>query len=221
MEPGELIKKQYADALPKYPKLIKLIKVGGGGVWRIDGAIDVIDDGGGYWDTYDVSIFILPGYPKDIPLLKETSKKIIRDANWHMSKEGFCCLATRAKIFHELANGITLVKWLDQFVHPFLANHVVKLKDGNYANKEFSHGAKGIIEGWELISGLRGSGNILKHLTEISGYRTQALNHPCFCGSGKKYKRCYEIRPNDHRYGIPCNEIRNDVIEIRKYLKLK
>lgn len=211
---------QFAEAVVKYPKLIRLVKEGKD-FWRIDGSIDVIDDEGGYWDTYEVSIFILPGYPNDIPLMLETSKKIKREADWHMSKEGFCCLATRAKMFHDLSNGITLLKWLDKFAHPFLANHVLKLNDGNYADKEFSHGAKGIIEGWELISGLNGAGNILKHLSNISGYRTQALNRDCFCGSGKKYKRCYEIKPNQHRYGIPYNEIRNDVIEIRKFLRLK
>ena len=216
MELKELIATHYAESLTSYPKLIKLAK--DGEFWRIDGSIDVIDDEGGYWDTYEVSIFIPPAYPKDIPILQETGKKIKRDIDWHMSSEGICCLATRAKIFHDLSGGITLLKWLDKFTHPFLANHVYRIRNKNYAHEEFSHGTKGIIEGWEKITGIQGVGSILKHLSQIIGYRTQAINRPCFCGSGKKYKRCYEINPGDHRYKIPPKEIEKDLVDITRYL---
>lgn len=219
MEQKQLIAKHYAESLNSYPKLIKLIK--DGEFWRINGYIDVTDDEGGYWDTYEVTILIPPHYPKDIPILFETGKKIIRESDWHMSSNGECCLATRAKIFHDLSDGITLLKWLDKFAHPFLANHVYRKKHMRYAHEEFSHGTKGIIEGWEKITGIRGAGSIIKHLRQITGYRTQALNQPCFCGSGKKYKRCYEINPAEHRYKIPYNEIARDITEIRKYLRLK
>jgi len=216
MELKKLIEKEYSQLLSSYPKLMKPVYQGN--LWRIDGSIDVIDDEEGYWDTYQVSIFLPPGYPKDIPVLQETSEKIKRDINWHMSRAGFCCLGTRAKIFYDLSDGITLLKWLDKFAHPFLANHVFRIKTGSYADEEFSHGTKGIIEWWEKISGLNGAVAILQHLRQISGYRTQALNRPCFCESGKKYKRCYEINPSGHRYMISCKEIESDIDSIRKYL---
>ncbi|MBL7743131.1 MAG: SEC-C domain-containing protein [Chitinophagaceae bacterium] len=216
MEQKYLITKHYEECLSSYPKLIKLVKEGD--FWRIDGCIDVTDDEGGYWETYEVSIFIPPDYPKDIPILQETGKKIKRESDWHMSSNGECCLATRAKIFHDLSEGITLLKWLDKFAHPFLANHVYRIKHNHYAHEEFSHGTKGIIEGWKKITGVRDAVSILKHLVQITGYRTQALNRPCFCGSGKKYKRCYEISPIEHRYGIPSIEILEDIKAISKSL---
>jgi hypothetical protein len=218
MELNKIIDKDYSELLPRYPKLMKPVLEGN--VWKINGSIDVIDDEGGYWDTYQVLIFVPPRYPEDIPVMQEISEKIERHIDWH-NPSGFCCLATRAKIFHDLSDGITLLKWLDKFAHPFLANHVYRKRTGHYAHEEFSHGTKGIIEGWEKISGIRGASAILKHLAQISGYRTQALNRPCFCGSGKKYKRCYELNPTIHRYKIPWAEIARDVKEIRKYLHLK
>lgn len=211
----ELIEQDFIEAVQAYPKLLKVYEQGN--YWHIEGSIDVFDDEGGYWDTYDVKILIPPTYPKDIPILLETGKKIIRHSDWHTSSEGVCCLATRAKIFYDLSDGISLKKWLDKFAHPFLANHQYRLRNHKYAHEEFSHGTKGIIEGWEKITGIKNSHTILEHLRWIIGYKTQSKNLPCFCGSGKKYKRCFERHQNMHQYNIPTTEIEKDIIEICKY----
>lgn len=217
MELKELLEKEYGEILTYYPKLMK--PACQEQYWRINGSIDVIDNEGGYWDTYQIAILIPLNYPQGIPILQEVSKKIERDIDWHMVGEnGLCCLATPAKIYHDLSGEITLLKWLNRFAHPFLANHVFKKKTGNYANEEFSHGTKGIIEGWEKILNINGNLCVLHYLRQISGYRTQSLNRPCFCGSGKKYKRCYVINPHGHRFCIPPNQIDNDIKSIASYL---
>jgi hypothetical protein len=108
MDRQTLIQRQFLEATTKYPKLSPPKKKGS--IWRIDGAIDVIDDEGGYWDTYEINIVLFSDYPISLPLLIETGKKIQRNADWHISKEGICCLSTPAKMYCDLAGKITLLR---------------------------------------------------------------------------------------------------------------
>jgi hypothetical protein len=160
-------------------------------IWTTSGVIDVIDDEGGYWDSYNVAIILPAAYPHDLPIPVETSRKILRNIDWHVSENGICCLSTPSLMFHELSEDINLQKWLDKFAHPFLANHVYRKKTTHYAHEEFSHGPEGIIEGWKKILKMDNAAKVLEYLQYMAGNKTVSLNKPCFCGSEKKYKRCY------------------------------
>jgi hypothetical protein len=214
MDTGNLIQHQFLEVKSKYPKLSSPVHEGK--MWRISGHIDVIDDEGGYWDTYDVTILLFNDYPESLPILIETGKKIQRHVDWHISKEGICCLSTPAKMYHDLAGNITLLRWLNMFAHPYLANHVYKIKTGGYAGSEFSHGNKGIVEGWKLILGTSDSKQLLWHLEHLVWIKQSALNRPCFCGSGKKYKRCFLLNIEEHRSGIPYHQIMEDVKSLKQ-----
>lgn len=210
----EIIQKHFLDAQERYPKLQNLIQADN--TWKINGVIDVIDDEGGYWDSYEVSIVMLDDYPDSLPILVETSNKIERHIDWHMISGGVCCLSTQAKMFYELKGDITLVKWLNEFAHPFLANHVYRLKTGHYANEEFSHGNKGILEGWKKIIQVEDNIQILTYLQQMIGIKGLSLNQKCFCGSGKKYKRCYLLNRKDHLLNIPTSQIVKDINALSK-----
>lgn len=205
----EIIQGHLSEAQIKYPKLIHLIQENE--IWKINGVIDVIDDEGGYWDSYEVSILIPNDYPDSLPVLVETSNKIERDINWHVVAWGVCCLSTQAKMFYDLEGSITLLKWLDKFAHPFFANHVYRVKTGHYANEEFSHGNKGILEGWRKILQLKCNNQTFVYLQHMIGIKSRPLNQPCFCGSGKKYKRCYLLNPKGHLMNIPAVQINTDI----------
>ena len=63
----ELIWNHYNEVKGKYPKLNTPQKSPLG--WTIEGGIDVFDDEGRYWDTYEVSIIIPSDYPSQLPQL--------------------------------------------------------------------------------------------------------------------------------------------------------
>ena len=212
----EIIRQEYYDALIKYNKLLSPEKVGEDFV--IKGSIDVIDDEAGYWDTYNVNITITSKYPLELPILSETSKKIERHEDWH-NRNGICCLATNAKMFHALGRNITLINWLDKFAHPYLANHVYRIKMGSYANKEYDHGTEGIIQGYCEIFEVAEIFEVISKLKLICGLQKLGRNNPCFCGSGKKYKKCFLEEPSGHYLGIPYNVLKNDLEEISFYHK--
>lgn len=208
----EIIHQEFNEARTKYNKLLPPEKVGEGFI--IKGSIDVIDDEGGYWDNYDVNILIPRAYHLDLPILIETSNKIIRHEDWH-NRDGICCLSTNAKMFSVLGKDISLFNWLEKFAHPFLANHVYKIKTGNYANNEFDHGTEGIIQGYCEIFNLTYANEVIDRINLIIGNKKQGRNHLCFCGSGKKYKKCFLEQPSSHYYDIPLHILMSDLKEIR------
>lgn len=210
----ELVELEYIEASIKYNKLLRPEKVGEEFVMK--GRIDVIDEDGGYWDTYDVKIIIPCNYPLELPILIETGLKIEQHEDWH-NRNGVCCLSTNAKMHTVLKNKISLLNWLEKFAHPFLANHVYRIKTGNYANKEFAHGTLGIIQGYYEILNIFTIEEVEEKLKLICGIKKINRNEPCFCCSGKKYKNCFLINPTLHYFDIPYNTLLDDLKEISKY----
>ena len=214
MELEQLINKDYVDASAKYYKLnAPEIR---DDLWYISGSIDIIDDKGKNWAAYYVDIRFPNDYPKSPPDLIEIGNKIIRHQDWHINMDGTCCLAPRANFFLKLKNNITLLGWLECFALPFLANHIYKEKTGEYAAKEYPHGAKGIIESYREIFNLNSDTETILLLKYIIGERTMSRNDSCFCGSGKKYKKCYLTKISEHCYNIPLEVFKKDFKELHK-----
>ena len=198
----------------KFPKLRQLTLVDE--VWVIDGSIDVIDDEGHCWDSFDVKITVPANYPDRLFELEETGGRIPKTPDWHNSNS--CCLSTTATMFYEMADDLTLVNWLKKFAHPFLANSLFKLKTGNYANDEFDHGTPGIVQGYFRILKTNQVSDVIERLRLITGSKTLERNAKCFCNNGKKYKRCFLVDPKNHHMGVPISKLKDDLAEILHYL---
>ncbi len=212
----ELIYKEYYELCTKYKKLLPPQSYGSG--WKIDGEFDVIDSDGNRWETYGISIIVPHEFPYDLPILIETSNKIERTVEWHNSN-GVCCLATNAIIYNSLGSHISLMKWMDRFVHDFLANHVVRLLEKNYVRGEYPHYEEGMLVGYKEIFGLEHNTEVMYRLNLLCGVVTLGRNEICFCGSGKKYKRCFLIKPQEHYYNIPISVLNKERIQIANWIK--
>lgn len=211
----QIIINQFDAAKHRFPKLNKPKLVGG--TWEINGCIDVIDDEGSIWDSYDVKIVVPANYPNELFELFETGNKIPKDPNWHNSIS--CCLSTNAVMFSEMEDNLSLLNWLEKFAHPFLANHVYKVKTGSYASKEFDHGEMGIIQGYFQVFKTTELSTVIRNLRLVSRNKKNGRNFPCFCNSGKKYKHCCLINPKSHYWGIPTSVLQSDLKLILKYNK--
>lgn len=212
---GEIINCQFEIAKQRFPKLHQPVKVGEH--WEILGAIDVIDDQGSLWDTYEVKIIVPKNYPEELFELQETGDKIPKDPNWHNGKS--CCLSTDAIIYSTLGDELTILNWLVKFAHPFLANHIVKKETGKYAGGEFPHNIEGTIVGYENLLELKGAKEVYLNLKMICSVLQTGRNHQCFCGSGKKFKKCYLVSSFTHKFsGIPYSLLLKDLKEIGIYL---
>lgn len=213
----QIINDQYNAIKQKFPKLNPPNLVGR--VWEIIGTIDVIDDEGSYWDSYDVKVVVPEKFPEQLFELHETGNKIPKEPAWHNTIS--CCLSTNAVMFMEMAGNLTLLNWLEKFAHPYLANHVYKIKTGNYANGEYAHSEPGIIQGYFKIFQTKEETVVIEKLKILTGRKNTSRNVPCFCNSGKKYKRCYLLEPKKHSPGIPIVVLNDDLAQLLKLTQRK
>ncbi len=204
-----ILDQEYIEAFSKFPKLRKPFLYHELGI--LEGEIDIVDKNDWCWGTYEVRIVFPPTYPAALPRCFEVSEKIFRHEDWHVNKEGLCCLGTDAKQFRELANRFTLVNWLVLFVVPFFANHIHRLEIKRYADGELSHGPKGLYEDYSALLDITDIHQLVERLRLMAGVSAISMNRLCFCGSGKKYKRCYVVSPETHMMGIPQGLIITDV----------
>ncbi len=215
----EYILKEFEIISQKYDKLKSPVKTESS--WHITGDFDVIDPNGYCWDTYSIEIILPDEYPYVLPCLIETSNKIEQHENWH-NLLGVCCLSTDAIMYRELGLPLSLLKWLDRFVYDFLANHVIKKREKEYAKGEFSHGPEGIVEGYFEIFNVSDKKIVFKKIKSLLDITNLGRNDPCFCGSNIKYKKCFLQSPYTHTLlGIPISVLNHDYVEIGKLLKGK
>ena len=177
----EIIRQHYIDAKSIYPGLSEPVSIDR--EFIIVGTVDIIDKNNTNWGTYEVKIVIPADYPMRIPILYETGGKIERLPEWHVNANGSCCLGPPAKIYMELFDGITLLNWLNKLVIPFLANHILKFKTGQYVDGEYSHGKIGIIEFYRKWLRTENYNEILRKLKYITGDVAYGRNDKCFCVS--------------------------------------
>ena len=209
------IKKEFDILNAQYSSLDKLIETAYG--FCISGSLSIVDINGWNWGIYQIEIWIPVTYPTDLPLLVETGNAIERDINWHISKDGICCVGTLARQYRDMTDGISLIKWLKLFAIPYLANHCYKKEKNNYADGELAHGVEGIFQDNVSCFKLEDPKEIVLRINNILGFKQQSLNKPCFCDSGKKYKRCFLLNPHFHRLGIPIKVLKDDLKKLQSH----
>lgn len=157
----------------------------------LQGKISIIDKNSQLWDNYHIRIHISKNnYPYIIPDVYETSTKIERSYDFHISKEGKCCLDIMHKLILEKRRGITLVDFYKKYIYPFFANHQYKLKTKLYAGSEYKHDIDGIFQYYKEEYNLQDPLQILTYLKHALGEIKAERNKKCPICGGLKYKKC-------------------------------
>ena len=158
---------------------------------ELKGSIDIIDTYGNYWDSYDIRIVVpIHKYPNVIPQVYECSNKITREDDWHISKDGECCLDITHNLILIQNKGVDLISFYQNKIYPFFANHQYKLKTGSYANGDYPHQFDGIKYFYHNDIGLFDNQLIIKILSLILKNRLPEKLATCVCGQNK-YKHCH------------------------------
>ena len=157
----------------------------------VSGFIDVFDVDDVLWGNYDINVFVpTKNYPHVTPIVVETSKNIDRSWDFHISDEGLCCLAIPHKLILEQRSGINIINFYKKFIYPFFANHQYKLKTGKYANGEFAHHEKGILQFYKEELETDNLLYIEKIIHVGIGKLKVGNNDLCPICSENKFKRC-------------------------------
>jgi hypothetical protein len=211
----EKIRSEFEALKDLYPGLDTLLEIKGG--FCIAGNVSIIDSNGWNWATYQIEIRIPNTFPANLPILVETGKKIKRHIDWHISENGVCCVGTPARQYRDMGGQTGLLNWIKLFVIPYLANHAYKVENKKYVDGELAHGAPGIFQDYSSLLNLTSPSEVILKMKYMLGILHPSLNTKCFCGSGKKYKRCYVTDKSAHHYGIPIRVLQKDLRMLIEY----
>ena len=158
-------------------------------------------------DTFEVRIE-MPAEPEGFPLVREVGGRIEKllsqgkaknRADLHINPNGVICLCPKPEEKRRFPGKVDLSKFIKELVIPyFYALHQFD-KTGKWAWGQYSHGYLGIMEYYlehrnnndsrllqDCLTTLeRGYGMKLKRGAQFNG------REPCFCGSGKRAKKCH------------------------------
>ncbi|HCQ12747.1 hypothetical protein [Flavobacterium sp.] len=162
------------------------------GVPCIFGSILLLDEYGNIEDTFQIAIKAVSNYPYNFPLLYETGGRIPRNVDWHIFEQtGNCCIASPPEELIICNNGITLSSFINNQVKNYFYSQIFRNQNG-YFLKERSHGNKGWIEFFEETFMTDNIFNIEFGLKQIIEGKKIDRVSICFCGSGKKYRKCHK-----------------------------
>jgi hypothetical protein len=190
----------------------------------LSGIITVFDINNVPWGNYDIDVFVPTiNYPQVTPIVVETTKNIERSWDFHISDEGICCLSIPHKLILAKRSGINLINFYRDFIYPFFANHQFKLKTGKYANGEFAHLEKGILQFYKEELETDNLLFIEKVIKTGLGKLKIGNNDKCTICGDKKFKKCCKPKVLAiEKYGIKQLEKDLNIIsnEILKYKSL-
>ena len=165
----------------------------------------------GYEDMYDVfnvAITIPLNFPWQLPTVVEKDCKIKRTVEYHMDKNGVCCLGTKIALLDYMhSNKIeTFCQFLEQIIiiHFFQVKHF--LTKGEWLEKPEGHYTPGLIDSYKRIFNM--TENELKKTLSKKFKRYSK----CLCKSNRRFDKCHG------RY-IPVEQIQRDFQEMIGHYK--
>ncbi len=186
-----LFEKDFAEVEDRFPKL-NYSWVAKYKTWVIAGELDICDTEGTYWNTFNIAIAVLQGYPYCVPVLLEKSEIIPRDIDWHISPEGICCIDLSHNLIAMSKVGINICDFIRDKIYPYFANQLYKLTENDYAGSEYAHHLDGIIQYYLEEHHLPNEKAIISLLQQIVAKSQIGRNDKCPCCSGKKVKHCHQ-----------------------------
>ena len=185
---SEFYSREFKSISPEYPSLQLVFE---GRNWQLKGCIEIKDEFGKVWDTYNVKVIYPSKFPKEVPILYEVGGRIPKDDEHHINMDGSCCLSIPALEMITLKKGITTSSFLKELAIPFLANQTYKRKTGKFAGDEFRHGVDGLYQFYSDTFSTKDLCTILTLLAKIVLNQLPERNELCSCESGRKYKHCH------------------------------
>lgn len=186
----KLIDKDFRKLKEVFPKMSSKTINEANDSWLISGELDICDDVGNYWDTYEIQIRVPFSYPYCVISVQETSLKIERSEDRHLDGMGICCLDISHKLLALKMKGVNLLEFTKNKIYPFFANQVYFDKMGKYAAGDYSHRMDGIRQFYVEDLKIETDKEAIEILEFIFSKQKLSRNDRCFCGF-KKFKDCH------------------------------
>lgn len=145
-------------------------------------------------ESYQLKFFFPLGVFIDkIPRVWEKENKLPWIKDRHIYDNGEFCLSSNLDAYLICRKGISFLSFLENIVKPFLATQTLLSlgKIDSFPQGERSHGEQGVLESYQDYFETEDISLIIDLIS--SSLTKHGRNHPCICGSGKKYKRCHGL----------------------------
>lgn len=145
-------------------------------------------------DRYEICISVPSGFPKAVPLVRETAMRIPRD--FHKLDSGHLCLGSPTRLRLILADNRTLLSFVERCVIPYLYGYSIVESGGELPFGELSHGARGLREDLASMLGIEDELLLLGFVRLLTMKKREANKRQCPCGSGMRVGRCHNRKLN-------------------------
>jgi hypothetical protein len=140
-------------------------------------------------DLYQVEIQIPSKFPQQIPLVFETGGSIPQA--YHHLDGGSLCLGSETRLRLLLAEGISLIGFVERCVVPYLYRFSYLKMYGEAPFEDLAHGPDGIREDLRLLFGIDRESAVLPFVRLVAMKKRHANKRACPCDSGLRLGRCH------------------------------
>lgn len=155
----------------------------------IRGTFPVIGPDGEALDRFSVSIELPAGYPRELPVTRETGGRIPWTASRHVGPDGVACVLLPDERWKVFPVDAPFLDYLRGPLYSFFLSQVAFETTGEWPFGEWAHGAGGILDFYARELGTKDSRVIGRFLDAISRREFRSFQR-CPCGSGKRTRDC-------------------------------
>jgi len=168
-------------------------------------------------DRYSVEIQIPDDYPKSVPIVKETGRRLPKTTDRHFNpKDETACLFLPDERYKYYPSNSTIVDFIEGSVKSFfLWQTDYDLNKGKSSFGERGHGIKGIIEFYSEELKTKNLSVIVKFLDYLTAKKIKNYWR-CYCGSGKELRYCHINQLNDLRTKILRSDAKKSLAKVRE-----
>lgn len=141
-------------------------------------------------DSFSIEIELPSDFPTSIPILKETAKRIPKNADRHFNIDENACLFVPEEREKYFPNGSPISDFIENCVKPFFVNQSYFEEAGEWPLGQRPHGLDGVLDYYREQYGEK-SKEIIRNFLLYLGKRQVKGHWPCYCGSGKKMRKCH------------------------------
>lgn len=147
-------------------------------------------------DAYEIELLIPDSFPDDVPLARETGKRIRHD--FHRLTNGYFCLGAPTRLKLTLACHPTLLGFIEHCLIPYLYSYSHLIQYGELPFGELAHGADGLLDDLGCLYGAPAAA--APGLVSLTALRKRVANRKCCpCGSGRRLGTCHHGAVNSLR----------------------
>ena len=135
-------------------------------------------------DTFELTIEVPGQFPRQLPRVVETGRRIPRASDFHVNGDGTLCLGSPLRLMLKLVRHPTIAAFARECLIPYLFAISHKLQFGGVLPfDELAHGTPGVLADYAELFGLK-PGQV-RHALSLLGMRKRDANKqkcPCSCG---------------------------------------